>query len=340
MNLIVIDLEWNQSASGAENTVPELPFEIIEIGAVKYGEGGKLVSEFSELIRPRDYRKMHNYTSKLVHLQMEELEKGDSFEVVADRFFKWCGPDYLLVTWGPGDIPVLQQNLKYFEVPLINDGPVAFVDAQKLFNLSEEKQTKNRRNLEYAVDHFGITKDIPFHRAFSDAYYTAQVLKKLLDKDPELIKFESFDTTIPPLDKEHEVRIVFPTYEKFISRVYENRDKAFKDRETLATRCYVCGKRAKRKIRWFSMGDRRYYCLSECEEHGLMKGKIVMHPCSDPEGVFLIKVLRLVSEKEAAVVEKRFNKVREFRKNNTNSRKAKKPGKNTSGLIPEDIGEE
>ena len=35
-----------------------------------------------------------------------------------------------------------------------------------------------------------------------------------------------------------------------------------------------------------------------------------------------------------------FDKVREFRKNNTNSRKAKKPGKNTSGLIPEDIGEE
>ncbi|MBP5761690.1 MAG: exonuclease domain-containing protein, partial [Lachnospiraceae bacterium] len=231
MNMIVIDLEWNQSSTGTEETVSGLPFEIIEIGAVKYGEGGKLVSEFSELIRPRVYKKMHNYTSKLVHLQMEELEKGDPFEKVAERFFEWCGPDYLFVTWGPGDITVLQQNLKFFEVPLINDGPVAYLDAQKLFNLSEEKQTKNRRGLEYAVDHFGITKDIPFHRAFSDAYYTAQVLRKLLDKDPELMKFESFDTTFPPLDKEHEVRVIFPTYEKFISRVYENRDKAFKDRE-------------------------------------------------------------------------------------------------------------
>ncbi|MBP5472131.1 MAG: hypothetical protein J6Y12_05590, partial [Lachnospiraceae bacterium] len=65
-----------------------------------------------------------------------------------------------------------------------------------------------------------------------------------------------------------------------------------------------------------------------------------MHPSIDPEGVYLIKILRLVSEKEAAVVEKRFNKVREFRKNNTNGRKPKKPGKNTSGLIPEDTGED
>lgn len=338
--MIVIDLEWNQSSTGTESAVAELPFEIIEIGAVKYGEGGKLVSEFSELIRPRVYKKMHNFTSKLVHLQMEELEKGDYFEKVAERFFEWCGRDPVFVTWGPGDITVLQQNLRYFEVPLINDGPVAYVDAQKLFNLCVEKETKNRRNLEYAVDHFGIPKDIPFHRAFSDAYYTAHVLKKILDSDPQLIKFVSYDTTFPPLDKEHEVRIIFPTYEKFISRVYESRDKAFKDREILATKCYVCGRRAKRRIRWFSMGDRRYYCLCECEEHGLMKGKIVMHPSADPEGVYLIKILRLVSEKEAAVVEKRFNKVREFRKNNTTGRKPKKPGKNTSGPIPEDTGED
>ena len=40
---------------------------------------------------------------------------------------------------------------------------------------------------------------------------------------------------------------------------------------------------------------------------------MVMHPVTDPEGVYLIKILRLVNEKEAAVVEKRFNKVREFR---------------------------
>ena len=226
MNLIVIDLEWNQSSPGIE-TEEKLPFEIIEIGAVKYGDGGVLVSEFSELIKPRVYKKMHNFTSKLVHLQMEELEKGDSFETVSARFFEWCGADPVFVTWGPGDITVFQQNLKFFGAPLLNDGPVAYVDAQKLYALSEENGSKNRRNLEHAVDHFEIKKDIPFHRAFSDAYYTAAVLKHLLDKDPGLIRFLSYDTTIPPRNKENEIKIIFPTYEKYITTTYENRDKNF-----------------------------------------------------------------------------------------------------------------
>ena len=35
MNYIVFDLEWNQSPNGKEDSVEHLPFEIIEIGAVK-----------------------------------------------------------------------------------------------------------------------------------------------------------------------------------------------------------------------------------------------------------------------------------------------------------------
>ena len=35
MNYIVLDLEWNQSNTGKEPQVKELPFEIIDIGAVK-----------------------------------------------------------------------------------------------------------------------------------------------------------------------------------------------------------------------------------------------------------------------------------------------------------------
>ncbi len=338
--MIVVDLEWNQSSSRTEPTDPAMPFEIIEIGAVKYGEGGNLISEFSELIKPRVYSKLHTYTSKLVHLQMEELEKGDSFENVSARFFEWCGKDPLFVTWGPGDVTVLQQNLRHFGCPLINEGPVAFVDAQKLFALTCENGSRDRRNLEYGVDYFEIEKDIPFHRAFSDAYYTAAVLRKILEINPDVLKFVSFDTTVPPRTKENEITMIFPTYQKHITRVFEDRDKAFKEKGILATKCYVCGKRAKRKIKWFSMGDKRYYCLCECEDHGLIKGKIIAYPCADPEGIFLVKILRLVSEKEAAVVQKRFNKVREFRKNNTTGVKPVKNKKNSSGPIPEDNGED
>ena len=35
MEYIVLDLEWNQSNTGKEDAVEKLPFEIIEIGAIK-----------------------------------------------------------------------------------------------------------------------------------------------------------------------------------------------------------------------------------------------------------------------------------------------------------------
>ena len=35
MNYIVLDLEWNQSDTGNETATKEIPFEIIDIGAVK-----------------------------------------------------------------------------------------------------------------------------------------------------------------------------------------------------------------------------------------------------------------------------------------------------------------
>lgn len=36
MNYIVFDLEWNQSDTGKEQEVKEIPFEIIDIGAYAY----------------------------------------------------------------------------------------------------------------------------------------------------------------------------------------------------------------------------------------------------------------------------------------------------------------
>ena len=38
MNIIVFDLEWNQSPIGQAGEHPRMPFEIIEIGAVKLDE--------------------------------------------------------------------------------------------------------------------------------------------------------------------------------------------------------------------------------------------------------------------------------------------------------------
>ena len=43
MNYIVFDLEWNQSPGGKRWSNSQLPFEIIEIGAVKLNEKKEIV---------------------------------------------------------------------------------------------------------------------------------------------------------------------------------------------------------------------------------------------------------------------------------------------------------
>ena len=50
MNYIVLDLEWNQSYRGKQYTVEGLPFEIIQIGAVKLDENKNVPPKELELL--------------------------------------------------------------------------------------------------------------------------------------------------------------------------------------------------------------------------------------------------------------------------------------------------
>ena len=59
--------------NGKEDSVDHLPFEIIEIGAVKLDEGFCQVGEFHKLIRPQVYKKLHLRYRKLTHMDMRKL---------------------------------------------------------------------------------------------------------------------------------------------------------------------------------------------------------------------------------------------------------------------------
>ena len=95
-----------------------------------------MVGEFSELIKPAVYHEMHHITSKLIHMQIEELNRGRSFKVVMAEFLDWCGDNYIFCTWGPLDLTELQRNMNYYEMTPLSDGPIVFLDIQKIFSLS------------------------------------------------------------------------------------------------------------------------------------------------------------------------------------------------------------
>ena len=61
-NYIVFDLEWNQGGSVREQELKELPFEIVEIGAVRLNERREKTGEFSRLIKPQVYHEMHPFS--------------------------------------------------------------------------------------------------------------------------------------------------------------------------------------------------------------------------------------------------------------------------------------
>ena len=236
---------------------------------------------------------MHHITRKLIHLQMEQLEKGCPFTEVMEGFRNWCGSDYLFCTWGPLDLGELQRNIRYYNLEPLSNGPFRFLDVQKLFSIACEDR-KSRRSLEYAIDFLQIEKDIPFHRAFSDAYYAAKVLALL---DPKVLNNYSFDVFHLPQRKEDEVHVVFDTYAKFISRAFADKTEALGDKTVMATKCYLCHKPLKKKIRWFSPNGKHYYCVSYCDKHGYMKAKIRIRK-GEEDRVYVVKTEKFIGENE------------------------------------------
>lgn len=215
MNYIVLDLEWNQCPYGKGRENKKLPFEIIEIGAVKLNEKREIVDSFQQIVKPCVYRKLHFRTKEILDIDVAALEKGMPFAKAAKQFMKWCGSDVKFCTWGCSDLVELQRNLKYYRMINLLKGPVFYYDVQKLFGLFYEGE-KTSRSLEYAIDFLCMGKEGKFHRALNDAYYTAEILQKI----PEAFVQEhySIDCYQNPKARGEEIYRVFENYSKYISR--------------------------------------------------------------------------------------------------------------------------
>ena len=319
MNIIVLDLEWNQNSGGKKERIINKPiFEIIEIGAVKLNENYEIVDKFSQLIKPQIYHTMHKITADLINLQMKELNKGKSFPEVMDEFMKWCGEDYMFATWGPLDLLELQRNISYYQLIPLSDGPIKFYDVQKLFSLEAIKE-KTRKTLEFAIDYFQIEKDIPFHRAFSDAYYTAKVFQKMNHK--QLSDMYSIDYYHHPTCPEEEITSEHINYTEYITRTFHNKKEALSDKDIISIRCHKCNRKISKKIKWFVNNPTTQLCVGKCWTHGLMCGKLRFKTTKDGD-VFVIKTIEKISKKEFERIRDRQNELRNKRREKRQQKKA------------------
>lgn len=310
MNYIIFDLEWNQCPQGKKREVKALPFEIIEIGAIKLNEEKEMTDQFHLLIRPKVYKTLNYRTKEVVRVSEAELASGTRFPVAVRRFLDWCGADSVFGTWGPTDLVELQRNMKYYGELGLLKGPIHFLDVQKLYAVQFERMNM-RRALSYATEDLKIEKKGDFHRALADAYYTARVLQKI-DRMVEAA-YDSIDVYQNPKKKTDEIYAIYNGYSKYISREFDTKEEALLDKEVRTTQCCLCEKNARKKILWFSSGAKNYYAFACCPVHGYLKGKIRMKK-TDDDKFFVVKTIKVSSIAEGDEIRKRKDAVTKRRR--------------------------
>ena len=304
-NYIVFDLEWNQGEAPATVGDKTLNFEIVEIGAVKLNEKKEKIGEFSRLIKPQAHKHMHMITGKQIHLSMKDLENEELFQDVSAKFLEWCGENPMFCSWGPLDLTEFQRNLDFFGLPLLSDRPVAFYDVQKLYSLCFD-DGKSRKALSTAVEELKIDSDIPFHRALADAEYTAEIFKRLNDK---VLQNVSFDTYVTPKSRAQEIHITFDNYHKYISREFDTKEDILENVEIMSTKCYLCHKNIRRKIKWFSPNGKHYYAAAICDKHGYMKAKVRIKKAENGR-LYVVKTTKFIKPEDVEAMKIRQRKVK------------------------------
>ena len=181
MYYITLDLEWNQAYLQKALAVQRqlsarLRGEVIQIGAVKLNENMQPCGSYQVIVKPKYFKKLHRHVSELTGITQDQMDLGVSLPEAAANFKKWCGNDFVFLTWGPDDIPMLKEN---FHVHSIDSKWLERVyDLQIIFNRQTDGANK-QRSLEYAMEYFEIPQRLPAHDALNDAYFTALVAAKL-----------------------------------------------------------------------------------------------------------------------------------------------------------------
>lgn len=272
MNYIVFDLEWNQGSKYHNDEV--INFEIIEIGAVKLNNRFEEIDRFERLIKPEIYTQIHPIISNITKLSINDLEDKQGFVQVIKEFIEWCGDsyldDYIFCTFGSQDITELQKNMMYYCCYIPWTYPLIYVDVQKIFGYLKNNSYE-QYSLEDASGSLGIKQDNAFHRALDDAIYTAMILKNI--NIEYVAQHFSIDYFNVPKEQKNEKELYVDNHSEYITMAYQEKEDIFKREDIYITKCPICHKKCRKKLRWFSDSS-KYTCIAICKEHGCLEGSI------------------------------------------------------------------
>ena len=287
MNLVVLDLEWNQAMSSKSEVFNHLPIhlrgEIIEIGAVKLNPDLSIGDEFTADVRPVYFRRMHYKVKKITGFDKDRLSHGLSFPEAMQSLREWCGDDVTFLTWGWDDQGIFEQNI------IIHDLDwywiAGWINLQMIYNL-QTGGDKNQKSLASAMEHFAIEQTRIAHDALGDAYNTALVTTHL-DMEEGLRLYpeanEILSRRMPNYKPAQEVAVMQDALLHDSSPYsFENKADAFADAKIHALTCPICGADCEGS-RWISQSDGRYMNLFACAEHGSFLARIRLKKDPDNE---------------------------------------------------------
>ena len=176
MNFIIYDLEatcWKTESERSGRTQ-----EIIEIGALKINEYGKVDSRFESFIRPVIHPQLSVFCTQLTGISQVEVNQADIFPLVVKDFQDWIGlndeEDYLLCSWGFFDQRAMAKNC------LLHD----MEDSWTKEHISLKHQYPRIKGLPYAiglktaVEKEGYEFEGAHHRGIDDAINLAKIFLK------------------------------------------------------------------------------------------------------------------------------------------------------------------
>ncbi len=281
MDYIVIDLEWNNA--GFRNKVSQkdylrMPFEIIEIGAVKLD--GNLVEKdrFFAKVKPQLYPKISRHVSMVTKLGQNSLSEGRAFTDVMAEFEEFISPGpAVFCSWSISDPEVLLSNLRYYE--LVRTLPFLSLDVQHLYSLlMEDGQKSMQRALDFALASLDLPATLPFHTALSDAVYAADIFRVLMQR-----RGITGEREIEEFLRPHFYRAVTPHRTKFKIDHCRNRREVLRKLEQLEFECPTCLQRLTLGHKgWKKATDGTHFHAEYiCSRHGALPASLRLDSKTD-----------------------------------------------------------
>lgn len=223
MYFIIFDLEFNQDVPSLQNFDKErshYPFEIIQIGAIKLDLDFNTVGTFDRYVMPTFYSKINPFITELTGITTEQLLIEEPFPEIYKAYIEFIdGTDSVFCTWGMSDITGLFKNAEDHQ---LNYGllPKMVINLQPYVSKHLNIPRKNLVRLQHAVEVLNIPITYPFHNALHDAFYTAEIFKKIYNSSIQPKPYDPFNRTIRPKHPRRDIDVdkLLQQFEKMYAR--------------------------------------------------------------------------------------------------------------------------